>query len=521
MRIGVITSNDNFLKPVLTEFARRGHDVMVYVHTPDPAQNMYQLGQLRAQVERVFVDWAQSPVDQVLAEFDCPVFVRVHRIEAFNTEWIASQPWQKCAAMFFIAEHVRDRFAAAWIEPPRQVVTLPHVGIDPDFWTPDPDARSFEPPWTVTLAGFLVPKKRAYTAIQMVADLGENWALEIVGSGQDNEYHLHCSHIIERTGMNKRFRGQAMVPQADLLPIYQRAHFILSNSIVEGCHTTVAEGMACGAVPLCNAWEGVEKVFPAEWVFETPKGFYALAEKWEAMSIEERRAASEAARAHVLPAYGTDVCAGKIVGVVTGPIDATSVGEWYSTVFLQHMTEQDGNPRQGLCFSEALRLLAKRPDGPKSYLDVGCGTGWVARQVAKSGEASAAGQDVAEGLIGFGIEQAQAEQLSDLQFAVADATQALIVGPHDVVSCFDALEHIPVRLHGALITRIAAELKPGGYFVARIPHMAGRDNQIVEERVFPKVVRQHCKLAGLTVVEFGPDANGYFSIVARKAGGAE
>ena len=513
MRIGWVTSNPTFGGPIMQELDRRGHDVIVYRHTESVEHNAFQLGQMLPQCERVFVDWAQPPLEAILQNFDTdnvPVFVRAHRIEMYADEYIKQVPWEKVACLFFVGQHVEDRFGKKWQAPPQRVVNLGHVGIDAKQWTIDAAARKFEPPYKIVLAGNIVPKKRVYTAVQLVADLGEDFHLAIYGNGGqagygNHEYHINVQDLIEGLGIERRVECGGSLPQDQLRDVFQRSHFVLSASNEEGCHTSIAEGMACGCVPLVNCWRGAADVYPAEWVWQTPKGFYALIDKW--LAEPDKGALAETMRAAVLPRYDAQLLAEKACDIITGPLTAQTVGEWYSTGDqLRHMIDQDGNGRQVDALNAVRGWL---PEGG-SIMELGCGTGYISRTLAQEGH-RAVGIDVAGGLLEF----AAANNPGGAEFHQADVTRTIGQGPFDVITLIDCLEHIRAPHHEDLILRAASQLAEGGYLVIRFPWQE-RDRQIIEERVFPKIVRRYCANALLNVVQYTPLGREYFEIVARK-----
>lgn len=524
MRIGFVTSNANFSQPLIEELSRRNHDVQVYRHTASAEENMYQLGMLRATAERVFVDWVQSPLEVVLGNFTCPVFVRAHRLEMYNDAYIQSLPWDKVHTLFFIAHHVADRFLSKCPTKPQRAEVLPHVGIDGGFWRIGVDTRQWQPPYYILLAGNLVPKKRVYTAIELVKDLPEEFHLDLIGNGGmpgygNEEYHHNLLDHLEGLEMMDRFRSSGNLPQPDLRTRMQQATFVMSASNEEGCHTTVAEGMACGCVPLVHGWRGADKVYPAEWVWPTPKAFYSLVERWQALSEDERHALPEQMYRWVLPKYDSRAIAEYIADVVTGPADAETVGAWYSTgAQLQHMTEQDGNPRQQDALEAVKALIAAEGEGQHdrqfSVLEIGCGTGYISRELAQYDNVAVIGQDIAEGLLQFAADH----NPHGAKFLRADATQAMATGPHDIVTAIDVLEHIPSKHHETVLVRICDQLKPGGLLLLRFPHVR-TDHQIVEEQIYPKVLRRQCLKHGLRVERFQPLGE-YFEVLVRKGGEA-
>ena len=523
MDIAIIASNGNFTAPVIAELDRRGHDLLVYQHTDNDAHNAFQIGQAVASCERVFVDWAQPPLENVLGNFECPIFVRAHRLEMYNDAYIRDLPWSKVAALFFIARHVQERFLSKCNDKPARTIVLPHVGVDGAFWVPDPEKRTWAPPWRIVLAGNIVPKKRVYTAIQLAYDLPEEFQLVIRGNGGmpgygNDEYAQNCTDLILGLDLaGGRVDASEAVSKEDLRDLFQRSHFVLSASNEEGCHTTVAEGMACGCVPLVGHWRGAEKVYPPEWTWNSPREFYALVEGWVAEYAndpEQAQALSAAMRAAVIPAYDARAIAEQIADIVTGPLDAATVGAWYSTTMLDHMVEQDGNPRQQDALAVVQELLASLPPldiGRRAVLEIGCGTGWLTRQLAAQGH-RAVGQDIATGLLAFATQH----NPDGAEFVEADACQILPTGPYDVVTLIDVLEHVQEKKREAIVVRAAHELKPGGFMVARFPHQA-KDRQIIEETVWPKVLRKTMTRHGLEITSFR-EVPPYFEIVGRKVG---
>ena len=58
-------------------------------------------------------------------------------------------------------------------------------------------------------------------------------------------------------------------PGANMAEWYRNVGFILSTSESEGCHTSVAEGICSGAVPIVIDWPGARSVYGDAAVFET------------------------------------------------------------------------------------------------------------------------------------------------------------------------------------------------------------------------------------------------------------
>ncbi len=506
-----------FSLPIITELDNRGHNVLLYQHTDDVGTNLYQLGQLKAQADRVFVDWVQPPLETVLQQWgpnDAPVFVRAHRIEMYNEAYLQSLPWDRVACLFFIAEHVQQRFTETLITQPQRTCNVGHVGVDTEFWTPGEGKRSLEPPWRILLAGSITPKKRQYSAVQMLADLPEEFVIDLVGSGGHqgyglSEYHHNISDLVHELGLESRLTSEAHCPPEQLREKAREAHFVLSASNEEGCATIVAEAMACGCVPLVNCWRGARAMYPPEWVWNTPLGLYGLCNDWAAMGPTQREELS-AEMVEWAQRYDARAIARNVVDTITGPVDARSVGEWYSSdEQFDHMVEQYGNSRQQEALQAALSLLPPPAEGIQ-VLDVGCSVGYTTHGIEAAGY-----KCIGIDLSARALEWASAHGPG--LFIQADVSERPPMGPFDLVTLIDCLEHVPAHKTEVVLVRALAALNPGGHVLIRIPHGC-KDRQVVEVTLHPKVLRKALRSHGATVETFGKCGENYFEIVARKAG---
>lgn len=124
-------------------------------------------------------------------------------------------------------------------------------------------------------------------------------------------------------------------------------------------------------------------------------------------------------------------------------------------------TWNPGQYQQGFSFvwrhgEELIGLLAPQPG--ERILDLGCGTGQLTAEIAKSG-AQVVGIDSSPEM----IQQARSNY-PGLRFELTDATQFRTAEPFDAVFSNAALHWI--KDAGGVASTIAQALKPGGRFVA-------------------------------------------------------
>lgn len=522
MKIGVVTSNPNFLQPIIDELVRRGHDVNYCAMPTDAAGNVdmgtlgYGLGSVLSTSERVFCDFAQDPTWRVVESATCPVIVRMHRLEVYNDGNYILRfpdgsakpfPWNKVERLIFVAEHVKERFIEIGKEkfaiPPSEMTVIPHVGVDLERF---PFVkRSWEPPWTIIMAGHVVPKKRQYTVLQMIKDLPKEFELRVVGSlgmaGYGNaEYATNCSDYLVASGLGERVLSKAQVPHEALATEYGTSHLVINASNEEGCATTVAEGMATGCLPLVNHWRGAEKLYPESGLWDSPKAFYHLCEEFAALSPRAKARRSAAAAKFVAERYDQKA----IVGQTCDLIQGTPKGDFYDG-WLGHFVEQRDNPR-----NQALgEWLLEHVTPHTAFLEVGCSIGRqceVVRAVAQGPGSRVVGIDLSRACLRYAAERAAQIQAQNpgMNFAIeyllgseTSPHSAIPPGEWDLVAIFDTLEHIHPDRHAALFLTVASSLRPGGRVLLNFPYRSHDTSQIEEFTIFPKVVRTQLRAAGL------------------------
>jgi 2-polyprenyl-3-methyl-5-hydroxy-6-metoxy-1,4-benzoquinol methylase len=102
----------------------------------------------------------------------------------------------------------------------------------------------------------------------------------------------------------------------------------------------------------------------------------------------------------------------------------------------------------------------------RSFLEIGCGTGFVLRRIAEDfPQASMTAVEYYEAALPFARQRCPRATISQ-----ADITNLPFESEFDVVGCFDVLEHIPDDL--AALRNLKKALKPGGLLLVSVPqHM--------------------------------------------------
>jgi SAM-dependent methyltransferase len=145
---------------------------------------------------------------------------------------------------------------------------------------------------------------------------------------------------------------------------------------------------------------------------------------------------------------------------------------------LQHARKKPfSDGRVALYLSDMAALLSLLEAAPRRVLDLGCGTGWTSRLLARAGY-EVTGVDISADAIGIAQELAAEENLANVTFLVGDYETVLPANTYDYVLFYDALHH--AEDESAALRTACNALKPGGAMFAFEPgtgHHESSDSQ--------------------------------------------
>ena len=107
----------------------------------------------------------------------------------------------------------------------------------------------------------------------------------------------------------------------------------------------------------------------------------------------------------------------------------------------------------------------------EAVLDLGCGEGYVARQVKEAGASRLLGIDVSEGMITLARET-EASELRGIEYAVGSATDIghLESESFDLTIAIFLFNYLTRAEMTRVMTGVARVLRPGGRFLFTVPH---------------------------------------------------
>lgn len=116
-------------------------------------------------------------------------------------------------------------------------------------------------------------------------------------------------------------------------------------------------------------------------------------------------------------------------------------------------------------------LAACEPMAGLEVLDLGCGEGYVARQISARGAASITAYDISPGMIEQ-ARQAEAVQPLGIDYRVGDASSELGLPPEgfDLVIAVFLFNYLDTTQTTAVMRTAHRALRPGGRFIYTVPH---------------------------------------------------
>ncbi|MEC3974004.1 class I SAM-dependent methyltransferase [Amycolatopsis sp. H20-H5] len=121
--------------------------------------------------------------------------------------------------------------------------------------------------------------------------------------------------------------------------------------------------------------------------------------------------------------------------------------------------------------AETTTLVSALPDlNGKSVLDVGCGAGYYPRLFRSAGARRVAGVDAAQEMIAHAQRVEERDPIG-ISYELYDAAELPVMGAFDVVTAIWLLGYAPgADALDAMVTRLAANLVPGGELVVLFPN---------------------------------------------------
>jgi len=277
-KIAFFASQQTFVTDIMKDLSGQ-NDIRAF-----QGQSLDEMRDMMTWADLAWFEWC----DQLIIEASklprtCRTLCRLHSYEAF-TNMPARVNWDHVDHLLFVNESVREIF--------RQQVSAPietsviHNGLDLEKYSiPDEKPHSKK----IASVGYINYKKNPALLLYCFKKLhryDQEFTLHVAGTHQDPRLKVYFDHFLKNNPLPVYFDGWI----DDMPGWYADKGFVISTSLFESFHYSIAEGMASGLVPLIHNWYGAEKLYPQRFMFNDPDECLDLVKSLESVDINQMRA---------------------------------------------------------------------------------------------------------------------------------------------------------------------------------------------------------------------------------------
>lgn len=215
--------------------------------------------------DAVWFEFCWPPFPRLIAQTDFVgrrVIVRVHRIEAMETDHVAQTPWHKVNDVIVVSRDMAARVRQAAPELQRTTrLHLVHNGLD---------LRRFVPllawdPYRIGWCGLMTLRKNPTLALQVLAELRRvdpRYTLHLCGQGGERLANESFVHMVRRLGLSDAVHSDGNVPRSAMPEWHARTGVLLHTSLHESFGYAVAEAAAVGCDLAVLDHPGADEFWP-------------------------------------------------------------------------------------------------------------------------------------------------------------------------------------------------------------------------------------------------------------------
>lgn len=191
----------------------------------------------------------------------CKAICRLHRYEVF-TDMPGRVDWSKIDKLLFVNDTVKELFEKG--SKSNVSTAVIHNGVDPFRFTIPKNKKAGK---KIASVGHINYKKNPSLLLYCFKKIHEydpEYSLHIAGDHQDAQVEFYFNHFLKENPLPVYFDDWV----DDMPAWYADKDFIISTSLFESFHYSVAEGMMSGLLPLIHNWHGAKDLYPAKYCFE-------------------------------------------------------------------------------------------------------------------------------------------------------------------------------------------------------------------------------------------------------------
>jgi glycosyltransferase involved in cell wall biosynthesis len=267
----------------------------------------------RPDLDAVWFEFCWPPFPKVIAEAEFGgrrVIVRVHRIEAMETDFVAHTAWRKVDDVIVVSSDMaaRVRCAAPALEATTRLHVI-HNGLDPQQFTPLRQWNRYRIGW----CGMMTLRKNPSLALQVLSSLraiDPRYCLQVCGHGGERLANDSFFHLVRRLDLVDAVHLDGKLPRAAMPAWHAGNGILLHTSLHESFGYAIAEAAATGCDVAVLDHPGADEFWPAATRYGTVEEAVAMI----------RAARPHRWRAHVARHFSLDEQLGRTAVMLCAPL---------------------------------------------------------------------------------------------------------------------------------------------------------------------------------------------------------
>ncbi len=290
-KIAVFAAFDTFLKEIAGHLSRTNEVRTFRKGTADRMRLLLEWADI------AWFEWCDSYlVEATKLPKTCPIVCRLHSYEAFS-ELPSMVDWTKVDLLILVNDSVRQVLENRIEIPTRQIVI--HNAVDGSRFT-IPDSKVYGK--KIASVGYINYRKNPGLLLycfKKIHQCDPEYSLHIAGEHQSPRLQLYFDHFLKENPLPVYYDGWV----DDMAAWYADKDYVISTSLFESFHYSIAEGMACGLIPLIHNWYGAANLYPKDFLFNDPDECLEIVKKLERC---DRAALGRQNRQFILDRYNPD-----------------------------------------------------------------------------------------------------------------------------------------------------------------------------------------------------------------------
>ena len=290
-KIAFFAGHQDFLRGIMADLSRENETRLF------GGGSVEEMRQIMAWADIAWYEWCDNFIIQGTAlPKSCKIVCRLHSYEAF-TDMPSKVDWSKVDQLVFVNRSVEEISRQQIpVSIPRSVV---HNGVDLQRFALPPGKQTSK---KIASVGYINYKKNPALLLYCFKKIHEydpEYTLHIAGKHQDPRLQLYFQHFLQRHPLPVYFDGWV----EDMPGWFADKGWVISTSLFESFHYSIAEGMASGLLPLVHDWYGADYLYPRDYLFADPDACLSLLRRLEGADHEHLRRLN---REHIVQRYNAD-----------------------------------------------------------------------------------------------------------------------------------------------------------------------------------------------------------------------